>query len=75
MVLLQTSFNNLTQERDQLQTSFNNLTQEREQLQRRLEDMTKEKKDLQRNLQGKFLFYVDFQCLRISNTSYKNVKF
>ncbi|XP_018535696.1 C-type lectin domain family 4 member M isoform X2 [Lates calcarifer] len=33
MALLQTSYNNLTNERDQLQTSYNNLTNERDQLQ------------------------------------------
>ncbi len=65
MVLLQTSYNNLTKERDQLQTSYNNLTTERDQLQKRLEDMTKEKNNLQRNLQGNYVFlncgYVKFK--------------
>ncbi|XP_045890987.1 C-type lectin domain family 4 member M-like [Micropterus dolomieu] len=51
MVQLQTSYNNLTKERDQLQTSYNNLTKERDQLQQRVGDTTKERNDLQRQLQ------------------------
>ncbi|XP_044047667.1 uncharacterized protein LOC122874120 [Siniperca chuatsi] len=35
MVLLQTSYNNLTKERDQLQTSYNHLAEERDQLQKK----------------------------------------
>ncbi|XP_051240086.1 CD209 antigen-like protein E isoform X2 [Dicentrarchus labrax] len=51
MIQLQTSYNNLTEERDQLQTSYNNLVQERNQLQKRFEDMAKEKDYLWEKLQ------------------------
>uniref|UniRef100_A0A8C4HRZ9 C-type lectin domain-containing protein n=1 Tax=Dicentrarchus labrax TaxID=13489 RepID=A0A8C4HRZ9_DICLA len=51
---LQTSYNNLTEERDQLQTSYNNLVQERNQLQKRFEDMAKEKDYLWEN--GSFYY-------------------
>ncbi|KAF1395018.1 hypothetical protein PFLUV_G00007180 [Perca fluviatilis] len=51
MVLLQTSYNNLTQERDQLKTSYNNLTQELNKLHTVIENMTKTINDLQRKLQ------------------------
>ncbi|XP_045890990.1 CD209 antigen-like protein C [Micropterus dolomieu] len=47
MVLLQTSYNNLTKERDQLQTSYNNLTKERDQLQTSYNNLTKERDQLQ----------------------------
>uniref|UniRef100_UPI0037E8426B CD209 antigen-like protein C n=1 Tax=Semicossyphus pulcher TaxID=241346 RepID=UPI0037E8426B len=42
MALLQTSYNNLTEERDQLQTSYNNLARERDQLQSSYGMLTKE---------------------------------
>ncbi|XP_070828283.1 CD209 antigen-like [Chaetodon trifascialis] len=47
MVLLQTSYNNLTKERDQLQTSYNNLTKERDQLQTSYDTLTQERDQLQ----------------------------
>ncbi|XP_039669651.1 uncharacterized protein LOC120566968 [Perca fluviatilis] len=47
MVLLQTSYNNLTKERDQLQTSYNNQTKERDQLQTSYNNLTKERDQLQ----------------------------
>ncbi|XP_018520427.2 CD209 antigen-like protein C [Lates calcarifer] len=66
MALLQTSYNNLTNERDQLQVSLYNLhgvlnqlqsrydtlAREKDQLQKRLESMTKDRNDLQRGCQG-----------------------
>ncbi|XP_045903625.1 CD209 antigen-like [Micropterus dolomieu] len=51
MVLLHTSYNNLTKELDQLQTSYNNLTKEQDRLQQRVENITMETNDLQKNLQ------------------------
>ncbi|XP_070845608.1 CD209 antigen-like [Chaetodon trifascialis] len=62
---LDTSYNNLTKERDQLQTSYNNLikakdqfqtscinlTKETDQLQERFETLTKDRNDLRRKLQ------------------------
>ncbi|XP_051240069.1 C-type lectin domain family 4 member M-like isoform X20 [Dicentrarchus labrax] len=47
MVQLQTSYNNLTNEKDQLQTSYNNLTKERDQLQTSYNNLTKERNQLQ----------------------------
>ncbi|XP_068583446.1 uncharacterized protein MCAP_0864-like [Cebidichthys violaceus] len=47
MVLLQTSYTNLTKERDQLQTSYTNLTKERDQLQTSYTNLTKERDQLQ----------------------------
>ncbi|XP_053533492.1 C-type lectin domain family 4 member M [Ictalurus punctatus] len=44
---LQTSYNNLTKERDQLQTSYNTLTKERDQLQTSYNTLTKERDQLQ----------------------------
>ncbi|XP_073319990.1 C-type mannose receptor 2-like [Pagrus major] len=49
MVGLQASYNNLTEERDQLQTSFNNLTEERDQLQTSFNNLTEERDQLQNN--------------------------
>ncbi|XP_068583445.1 uncharacterized protein [Cebidichthys violaceus] len=68
MVLLQTSYTNLTKERDQLQTSYTNLTKERDQLQtsytnltkvqdrlqKRVEDLAKKRNDLQRKIQDQY---------------------
>ncbi|KAK9539958.1 hypothetical protein VZT92_002437 [Zoarces viviparus] len=65
MVLFQTSYTNLTNERDHLQTSYTNLTKERDQLQtsytnmakvldqfqKRVVDLAKERNDLQRKIQ------------------------
>ncbi|KAI5628223.1 C-type lectin domain family 4 member F-like isoform X2, partial [Silurus asotus] len=45
---LQTSYTNLTKERDQLQTSYNNLTKERDQLQASYNNLTKERDQLQK---------------------------
>uniref|UniRef100_A0A3Q1HJU7 C-type lectin domain-containing protein n=1 Tax=Anabas testudineus TaxID=64144 RepID=A0A3Q1HJU7_ANATE len=45
--LLQTSYNNLGKERDQLQTSYNNLGKERDQLQTSYNNLTKERDQLQ----------------------------
>ncbi|KAM6941703.1 uncharacterized protein PEZ65_003706 [Lycodopsis pacificus] len=50
MVLLQTSYTNLTKERDQLQTSYTNLTKERDQLQTSYTNLTKERDQLQKTL-------------------------
>uniref|UniRef100_A0A3Q1J068 C-type lectin domain-containing protein n=1 Tax=Anabas testudineus TaxID=64144 RepID=A0A3Q1J068_ANATE len=47
MVQLQTSYNNLTKERDQLQTSYNNLGKERDQLQTSYNNLGKERDQLQ----------------------------
>ncbi|XP_026215255.1 C-type lectin domain family 4 member M-like isoform X1 [Anabas testudineus] len=47
MVQLQTSYKNLTKEKDQLQTSYNNLTKEKDQLQTSYNNLTKEKDQLQ----------------------------
>ncbi|XP_055364164.1 uncharacterized protein LOC114843184 [Betta splendens] len=44
---LQTSYNNLTEEKDQLETSYNNLTEEKDQLQTTYNNLTKEKHQLQ----------------------------
>uniref|UniRef100_A0A8C7SRB6 C-type lectin domain-containing protein n=1 Tax=Oncorhynchus mykiss TaxID=8022 RepID=A0A8C7SRB6_ONCMY len=44
---LQTSYNNLIEERDQLQTSYNNLTEERDQLQTSYNNLTEERDQLQ----------------------------
>uniref|UniRef100_A0A3Q1IZQ1 C-type lectin domain-containing protein n=1 Tax=Anabas testudineus TaxID=64144 RepID=A0A3Q1IZQ1_ANATE len=43
MVQLQTSYTNLTEEKDQLQTSYNNLTEERDQLQTSYNNLAKER--------------------------------
>ncbi|XP_070684545.1 C-type lectin domain family 4 member M-like [Pempheris klunzingeri] len=45
--LLQTSYNNLTEEKNQLQTSYKNLTEEKNQLQTSYKNLTEEKKQLQ----------------------------
>uniref|UniRef100_A0AAQ6IC43 C-type lectin domain-containing protein n=1 Tax=Anabas testudineus TaxID=64144 RepID=A0AAQ6IC43_ANATE len=47
MVQLQTSYKNLTKEKDQLQTSYNNLTKEKDQLQTSYNNLTKEQDQLQ----------------------------
>uniref|UniRef100_A0A3Q3MH92 C-type lectin domain-containing protein n=1 Tax=Mastacembelus armatus TaxID=205130 RepID=A0A3Q3MH92_9TELE len=47
MVLLQTSYNNLTKEMDQLQTSYNNLTEEMDQLQTSYNNLIGERNQLQ----------------------------
>uniref|UniRef100_A0A4W6FV47 C-type lectin domain-containing protein n=1 Tax=Lates calcarifer TaxID=8187 RepID=A0A4W6FV47_LATCA len=74
MALLQTSYNNLTNERDQLQVSLYNLhgvlnqlqsrydtlAREKDQLQKRLESMTKDRNDLQRGCQGWVYFKHSF---------------
>ncbi|XP_021428954.2 C-type lectin domain family 4 member F isoform X1 [Oncorhynchus mykiss] len=44
---LQTSYNNLTKERDQIQTSYNTMTKEREYLQTSNNNLTKERDQLQ----------------------------
>uniref|UniRef100_A0A8C7PDB9 C-type lectin domain-containing protein n=1 Tax=Oncorhynchus mykiss TaxID=8022 RepID=A0A8C7PDB9_ONCMY len=44
---LQTSYNNLTKERDQIQTSYNTMTKERENLQTSNNNLTKERDQLQ----------------------------
>lgn len=63
MILLQTSYNNLTKERDQLhsyinqtkerhQTSYSQLAREKDQLQERFETLIKVRNDLQTKLEG-----------------------
>ncbi|KAM8773708.1 CD209 antigen-like protein C [Acanthopagrus schlegelii] len=55
IVRLQASYNNLTEERDQLQTRYNNLTEERDQLQtsynQQVTALTKERNDLHRKVE------------------------
>ncbi|XP_026215276.1 CD209 antigen-like protein C isoform X2 [Anabas testudineus] len=50
MVQLQTSYTNLTEEKDQLQTSYNNLTEERDQLQTSYNNLAKERDQLDKKL-------------------------
>ncbi|XP_071001383.1 CD209 antigen-like protein E [Oncorhynchus clarkii lewisi] len=60
---LQTSYNNLTKERDQLQTSYNTMTKERDQLQTSYNTMTKERDQLQTER--------DFLNWRLTNLSWQ----
>ncbi|KAK6324663.1 hypothetical protein J4Q44_G00040050, partial [Coregonus suidteri] len=56
---LQTSYNNLTAERDQLQTRYNTLTKERDQLQTSYNNLTEEKGHIQAKL-----FVIEQLCQR-----------
>uniref|UniRef100_A0A3Q1HMY9 C-type lectin domain-containing protein n=1 Tax=Anabas testudineus TaxID=64144 RepID=A0A3Q1HMY9_ANATE len=70
MVQLETSYRNLTKEKDQLQTRYNNLTEERDQLQKRFDDINNEINYLKRR-DGWVIFRSNFYYISAVEKSWQ----